>query len=240
MKVENARSIPESRARRTRCGADCGAPFCARALMPARRMRPPASVWCWVTLPKRSHARTSRAPPRSSAAQATTGLGVHTFGALVRQKWSEWEEGRGATAARRQEERRRLAKRQEDLLEWLRSLGLEELHSRLVLEGCAAPPTPSLCAATRGPTAPRPPPAPDTTNDRAASSMRGCGAKWCSVRLALSRSLARSLILSRSLSLSDASAPSPRLAGSTSSACNTSRRRICRRWACRSSRSAAS
>jgi predicted nucleic acid-binding Zn-ribbon protein len=71
----------------------------------------------------------------AAAAASCAGMGVATFTSLVAQRWSEWEEGRGAAAAARREEERRLLKRQEDLREWLSNLGLVELHERLVREG---------------------------------------------------------------------------------------------------------
>ena len=66
---------------------------------------------------------------------ATSGVGVNTFAALVRQKWSEWEEGRGKAAAQRKEEERALIKRQEELKEWLGTIGLDDLHAPLIRDG---------------------------------------------------------------------------------------------------------
>ena len=70
-----------------------------------------------------------------SAGWTSSGVGVASFAALVGQKWAEWEVGRGRAAAKRQEEERELARRQEALREWLQNLGLEELHERLIREG---------------------------------------------------------------------------------------------------------
>ena len=70
-----------------------------------------------------------------SAGWTASGVGVASFAALVGQKWAEWEVGRGRAAAKRQEEERELARRQEVLREWLQNLGLEELHERLIREG---------------------------------------------------------------------------------------------------------
>ena len=71
----------------------------------------------------------------SASGWQATGLGVGTFGALVSQKWSEWEEGRGKAAAKRKDEEKKLARRQASFLEWLTSIGLEELYERLIREG---------------------------------------------------------------------------------------------------------
>lgn len=65
-----------------------------------------------------------------SAGWTSSGVSVATFAALVAQKWSEWEVGRGKAAAKRKEEEKELLRRQEALREWLCNLGLEELHER--------------------------------------------------------------------------------------------------------------
>jgi len=70
-----------------------------------------------------------------SSGWATQGVGVHAFGALVREKWREWDEGRGKAAAARKHKERERQKASAALLVWLTDLELDELHSLLVREG---------------------------------------------------------------------------------------------------------
>jgi hypothetical protein len=62
-------------------------------------------------------------------------VAVHAFGALVRTKWKEWDEGRGRAAKARKQKERVQRERQAELLRWLQDLDLDELHPLLVREG---------------------------------------------------------------------------------------------------------
>lgn len=70
-----------------------------------------------------------------SSGWAASGVAVHAFGALVRTKWKEWDEGRGRAAKARKQKERVQRERQAELLRWLQDLDLDELHPLLVREG---------------------------------------------------------------------------------------------------------
>jgi len=70
-----------------------------------------------------------------SSGWVPSGVAVLAFGALVRTKWRQWDEGRGKAAAARKQKERERRERQAALLEWLKNLALDELHPQLIREG---------------------------------------------------------------------------------------------------------